>query len=350
MRTLIVFLFILFISSASLYSQAISGTVCEKRTNRSVPGVNVYLDGTSIHTTTDADGKFELRVKRFINTRLIISHVIYETVSIDEPFKNSSYTIFLKEKNLELNEIVIKGKMLFPRKQMLEVFKANFLGDTKEGRSCIISNEDDINLRYDATTFTLLASSENPLIIKNQYLGYEIRFQLLHFDAEYKAKTLDNNALISTVFYGTSSFVDLKPDNAAINKRRQDTYKRSTPYFMKNLADGTCDKSGHKIYKKGFAANPDDVFSIQDTLSGKMIRLAEDLEKSVYDNKPVYGKIAFLYNKNQSGITFLTDSFFVDQYGNTSDVDKIMYSGYVSEQRLGNMLPLNYELPGSSSH
>ncbi len=347
MKKQIVFLLIFIACFADSYSQRIFGIVYEERTKEPVPGVNVYLDGTSVNTITDVNGKFELRAEHVINTRLIISHVIYETVVVDEPFKHPSYRVYLKEKNLELNEVVVKGKSLFPRKKMLEVFRSNFLGNTKEGRSCTISNEEDINLRYDATTFTLYASSEKPLIVINQYLGYEIRFQLSDFNVKYNTKTLNSIDMASALFFGTTSFVDLQPNDLKINKRRRDTYKKSGPYFMKNLAEGTIKQSGHKLYKEGYVVNSNDIFAIRDTISGKIVKLIDSSKKRDLLGKPVLESISFMQNGNKSELIFLTDSFFVDLYGNTNSVNDIVYSGYISAQRLGNMLPLNYELEDS---
>ena len=54
-------LMLFLLGSAVSFAQSISGTVVDE--TGSLPGVNVYVKGTTIGTTTDFDGKFTLNLK-----------------------------------------------------------------------------------------------------------------------------------------------------------------------------------------------------------------------------------------------------------------------------------------------
>jgi len=46
--------------------------------------------------------------------------------------------------------------------------------------------------------------------------------------------------------------------------------------------------------------------------------------------------------KQQSKIIFETDTFFLDKFGNNSNIENIIFSGYMSNQKVADMVPLNY--------
>jgi hypothetical protein len=42
-------------------------------------------------------------------------------------------------------------------------------------------------------------------------------------------------------------------------------------------------------------------------------------------------------------VTFRTPVFYVDAYGNHTNIDAIDFSGEISKKRFGDMLPVNFE-------
>lgn len=49
-------------------------------------------------------------------------------------------------------------------------------------------------------------------------------------------------------------------------------------------------------------------------------------------------------NWEKSRIEFLIPFIYIDSYGNYTDVDKILFSGAMGEQRIGELLPFDYRL------
>ena len=325
------------------YSQTLSATVYDDVTKKPIAEANIYLDGTSIHTTTNSRGQFTLNVEKQINTSLIISHIAYDLESIAEPFKKLPAKIYLKEKTNVLSEAVVFST--FTRKQLLKAFNEQFLGLDKAGKACKILNEEDVVLKYDYESNTLTASAKSPIIVENNYLGYKVFFNLITLYITYHKKTLDNEWIKQTAYYGTSSFIDQKPDDKRSLKRRKEVYEVSAVSFFKDLTTNMLTESKWRLFNRSYQVDPKHYFIIKDTLSLKLLQI--DPESNINKFVPgfdVAGKVSVLYNKNlQSEIIFLMDSYYIDEYGNISDIDKLFYVGFLGNVRLGNMLPLNYE-------
>jgi hypothetical protein len=362
-----------------LNAQSIQGVVCDQETRKPVADVHVYLDGTSIHTITDKSGKFELNAKKLLlNTHLVLKHVSYELALIPNPFWSGIDTLFLKEELNPIEEVVIRTDR-FSRKQKLKAFREQFLGNTRGGKACKILNEKDIQLVYHPNSRTLSAYADHPVIVRNSYLGYEIEFQLDEFRIMYSNdNTLESDYAKSVSLMGPRSFKDLSPENSIIKKRRDLSYQTSPRNFFHHLANQTLSTAGFKLYyeteskqeipdslknkssgtlltllgsnaklKTSVEFPPDSCFIVKDISPLKTIILNPDFEFTQEDTgieEKVYADIKILHNDLWSRTFFLTDSFMVDPYGNTDRIKKIIFSWRYQWYRVGEMLPLDYQL------
>ena len=337
-------LFFLFLITLSIhsYSQTLQGTVLDE--NKSpVMGVSIYLDGTTIETSTDENGKYILNLKEKINTSLIIRYLGYETVYIANPFENKNLKIYLVVKEIRLNEVVIK-KELFNRQQKLKVFREQFLGTTKAGKACIITNEDIIDFEYDYETNTLSASANSPLKVTNSYLGYEIEFDLHEFNLHFYKKSIKSADVIKSFFLGTTFYREIIKGEK-INKKREGIFNGSEMDFFKNLSENKWGKDKFLFFVGSMQSNPEMYFKLSNEDQYKKIVLTDNqVEKVLLSNKPkFYAAYNILYKKReQSKIIFLTDTIYIDEFGNNSHPGDIEFSGVIGKNRLGNMLPMNY--------
>ena len=351
----VVIITIVILSYIQINAQTLTGVVYDKTTKESIHGVYVYLDGTSMVEVTDNSGKFTLSVRQMINTRLVLRHVAYHTVIIENPFVHIPDTIYMEERPNTLSEVVVRPQ--FTRQQRLRAFREQFLGTTQAGRSCKIVNEDDIQTGFNLATNTLFASSDKPIEVVNDYLGYRILFDLVDFQVQYSNITLDRDKVVQSYFAVATSFVDLRPNNRRIKRRRDEVYANSSAFFFKNLANNTLDESGFRIYKGGLRTDYRQHFTIEDTLSLKMIRLLPidyqvhfrtDSVQTIRLMPEDFGKsqlstFSVVYRRKQSDIRFLTDALLVDQYGNIDKIDKVLFLGEMGRNRAGDMLPIDYE-------
>jgi hypothetical protein len=337
-----IFISLLIILSNYLHSQTIQGSIFDEY-KKPIMGVSVYLDGTTIETSTDENGKYVLNLSSKINTSLVIRLMGYETVHITDPFKNKNLKIYLVPKEFQLNEVVIKNE-LFNRKQKLIVFREQFLGTSKAGKSCTISNEDNIDFDYDYDKNILYASSSEPLKIKNNYLGYEIEFDLQDFYLQFLTKSIKSADVIKSFFLGSTFYREIEKGEK-INKKRENAYDGSKMNFFKNLSENNWGKDKFLLYKNSKQADPELYFTITDEANLKKIVLINDQSNKVLSpNKVDYRQIFnLIYKKvNQSQVFFLTDTFYVDEYGNNSNPGSIEFNGEIGQNRLGDMLPMSY--------
>lgn len=97
------------LSSATAFTQTLSGIVTEKASGKRLPGVSVQLPGSAMGTTTDSTGKFTLTVRTGRN-RLRFSHTGYldkDTVCTVTGTQTGYLQIILEEQRKELDEVVI---------------------------------------------------------------------------------------------------------------------------------------------------------------------------------------------------------------------------------------------------
>ena len=359
----IVFGIIIFCTFTPLQAQIIEGVVYDAKTREAIPDVAVYLDGTTFITITDKEGKFQLEVQQRINANLIFSHLLYETLTIENPFEYREKVFFLDEKiNTLASAIVISETGSFTRAQLMRVFKAQFLGENVAGKSCVILNEEDIVLRYQEKTATLLAYSRSPLIIENKHLAYKIIYDLQSFSIQYEnnRQAIDYMSPKTVIlFKGTSIFEDLSPPyNFTNTTRRDEIYVRSRQFFWKSFVSHTLKEENFKIYVRYRQIDEEDYFTITDEWPLKKVQIISGTNMRTYHDDlraevAVYGMIDVLCNnKFNSSVIFLSDHFFIDAFGNPDTIEHFLYLDDFGKQRLGDMLPLNYEhnpLPPNST-
>ena len=106
------YIFILFFLTAlSSFSQSISGVVIDGEFNEPLPFANVSVKGTTKGTTTDIDGKYQIKIDPGTYT-LSFSFVGYVTVEITEvvvqPNKDTFVEVTLKPSENQLEAVVVK--------------------------------------------------------------------------------------------------------------------------------------------------------------------------------------------------------------------------------------------------
>ena len=286
MKKIIVFVITIFLWRCYAGAQeiTIAGIICDEVTKLPISDVYVYLDGTTIQTMTNTSGRFALKPTSVINTKLVISYLSYETIIIDHPFEELPDTLYMQEQIQSLNEVVVAVDR-FSRRQKMAAFREQFLGLTPAGKACTIMNS----------------------------------------------------------------------DNSRIKQRRDNVYQSSTNYFFKCFANNVLKDNQFKMFHKGILVNHQDYFSMKDTLSHKMISIIPDTDINNW-NEELFtflfgidareknqGMFSVLHRNVQTDIYFETDSFLVDRYGNIDQIDKIVFMGQMGDNRVGDMLPIDYE-------
>lgn len=355
-KLLIVFL----LFCAPLYAQVvISGFVYDEAENKPLEGGYVYIDGTTFSVSTNSKGYFRIGLPQKYNAALVVSYVGFETLRIEDPYQfDKPFKVVLREDVTELAEVVVTNKNPFSRRQMLAVFRKEFLGKTKAGRSCKIENEDDIYLYYDLSTNALRARASKPIRIQNKRLGYNVVFDLRGFSVQYNTMTLDEHYMRQSFFAGTTFYTDVSKNGGA-DKNRVQAYRSSTAQLMKGIYNNDIAKDKFTLYLDKTPITLQEAFVVTDSAGYKKVALNKTLldamdpanENLVLakagDRHWKYSRfdIRVLHNMDVNTntiINFYRPEFYIDRNGSFFPVDAFVFRGYMGMLKAGDLLPANY--------
>jgi len=322
--------------SFGVNGQVIYGYVYDGSKEVPLPGATVYINGTTIGTITNLDGRFTIKTDRVIEASLVVSYIGYKTVPVNNPFRDEILEVILQKQTDELGEAVVKtGREYWSRKKMLREFKKQFLGNNRAGQLCMILNEDDIDLEFQPENETLLASCDVPIQIRNNLLGYNIQYTLNAFEAKYDSPQRRNPYCRFVYYEGTSYYQDITSNQeilARFERSRNDEYKGSTSHFFKTLIKGDLKDEGFKLYNGILPIETKRVFTIQNFEDKAVV----DIKKNFFlDYK---GNERSLVTKRNDKTTFL-----VYPNGNFTPARDLRFDGALALERIGSTLPLDYE-------
>lgn len=329
-----------------IQGQTIEGTIYDAKTREVLPNVVIYLHGTAIQTVSGSDGHFSLVTESKINTALVISHVSYESLVIDHPFDHPEQAFYLKEKVNILPEAVVVSDR-FSRAQKMTIFKEQFLGEGRGGKSCLILNEEDIFLSFDHQTNRLMGFARNPIIIENKYLAYIITFDLQSFTIQYTQNSLDNRYLNRFSIVGTYTLFDQSPNDRIIKNRRNEIYRYSRQFFWKNFIANTLKDAKFKIYNHGKQMEPSQYFIVTDSLTCNLVQIKPGTDINLISDKltdsDLFGVITVSSgNRFLSEVIFHVDHFSLDPFGNIDLPGSVFFAGAMAQQRIGEVLPMDF--------
>lgn len=330
--SVILFLFV----TLHIQSQEVQGVIFDAKTKEPIFGVSVYYDGSSVGTMTDEDGSFRIELPYQNRAVLVVSHLGYVTKKIVNLPSSTTLKIALEEEIESLDEVVLTSDP-FSRKEKLEVFKLEFLGDTRGGRACEIVNEEDIHLYFNSQDNTLLASCDKPVVIRNEYLGYRIHFYIDEFKIIFKTKSLKRtDNIYHTLFDGTTRFYDISNGDPRTETRRERIYSGSPRHFIRACWYGDLENQNFRLKERY-----------------KDVGITDFMEKqkdSVGDLKKVHflGNQYVIYHRKRSNyrstltINQIDTTYVLDRYGNYAPFENLVFGGHMSTYRIGDMLPMDY--------
>lgn len=246
------FVLLILCSSIQILSQNLIRGIVVTSNNIPLEGASVYINNSSIGTTTNENGEFELKLKDGTYD-LIVSFLGFKTISYPLITGNISSTLkfkIIEDANL-LDEIVIfNTKYDQEWKYNLQSFKRSFIGQTNLSRDCEILNPKALHFEFDAKNIKLIAIAKEPLKIKHTGLGYLITYDLVSFIQQKNTIT----------YLGYTKYENLKG-----GKRKQKKWKRnrlkayngSTIHFLKSLLNNNFKEEGFIINQFKRVENPE---------------------------------------------------------------------------------------------
>lgn len=386
MKSIILF-FILLISQTQ-NGQIITGNV-ENEIGTPISNVNIYIDGTKVATISNSDGSFSLDIQNQKNGNLIFQKETYESnsIAINKLIGKNIKVVLNKFKVIE--ELILIPYTEEAYRNYIQYFLNQFIGSDQTNVK--IKNQRTLKFSYDKKNKMLKVKSPKPLIINNKNLGYEIQYNLITFEADF------NNNTIS--FAGTSFFKETSQKNS-VKVNRMDAYSGSMMHFLRSVFSKTTTEEGFivnhviKIPNKNYPTEEElaklEAFrkEMKNTGTIKFPEEITNISRRKNNEKPynlalIKSKIEEdVYTKNLAGNIFLDfkdilqvnfkkyfydlkkgkiiktntstnkssylypekDVFEIFADGNCSNPTELLAQGYLSEQKLEKLLPLDYQL------
>lgn len=352
------FLICLFLNGVCLAQEPeLSGIVLDKTTGEPVIFAHVYLANTTLGTTSDVDGRFVLKAVPTGPFTLVCTMVGYgshlEEIHLKEG-KSLEITIALDPSRQVLNEVEFKGKEDRQWKRQFRIFERELLGETPNAARCEIMNPWVVDFEMKKFEDLFSAHADQPLIIQNRILGYQITFLLRQFE-------MRGGQLI---YIGFPSFEALDVDDwdyvENFLRNREETFQGSTRHFFYALIQDRLEEEGFKVYRAtrkydadwpnrlSEAVNagylrplgPSDILVDSDVKGNFKVYTQEMLE--IHYTKRLWSQSPYTDAPYEVSRIKINDQLMVARHGYVFNPYSFVVYGYLAEERVANMLPYEY--------
>lgn len=337
----------------------VSGKVIDKNSHLPLQAASVFAQNTTIGTATDAEGNFKLWLPNG-GYDLIVTFTGYETEnqrisSSDSAKSNLVISIGPKEKMLEAVAVVGTNEVKDGWEKYGSFFLDNFIGKTSFSRGCTITNPDILKFFFSKKRNRLKILASAPLEVKNDSLGYKIKYSLDSFTYEYNTQVC--------LYTGFPLFEEITPSSeeqkTTWHTNRLKAYNGSMLHFMKSVYSKRLKEEGFEIQFVVKNGETDTAIQIKDIYGG--LKFNKDDSAQSVEIMPNQRDVAVLYNKEEPDQDYLaahTDlskkfqlsiitiapqqSLVIEQNGYYYDQNDITITGYWDWEKVGNMLPYDF--------
>jgi hypothetical protein len=236
---------LLLLALAASAQVSIKGVVTNRSDHRSISNASVYVNNSSIGTTTDENGNFDLTIYGAV-TELIVSHVGFEkqSLTIDLHSFKGNLDIELKPRADLMNNVTIQIKNKENWKKWGKLFTDYFIGELEFAKKCRILNPEVIRFSYNKNMQTVIARARKPILVENRALGY-----IVHFDMDSFSYSFQSNQIFraGSIFFENIAAKDsTEAEQFAAN--RLYAYRGSKMHFMRSIVAGNFSDEGFKVY------------------------------------------------------------------------------------------------------
>jgi hypothetical protein len=238
-----------------------------------------------------------------------------------------------------------------------DFFLDHFLGKTPNGKQCVIRNREALHFYYYKRRDRLKVMATAPIEIVNNALGYTIKYELDSFTHEYSTQV--------SQYTGYPLFEEMPPagedQRAEWSTAREVAYKGSILHFMRSLYQKQLKEEGFEIQFLVGDSTVQKAITFKD-LYGGMNYVKNDSTQTV-DFHPNQVNVAVLYKNELPGKAYLEaypdaspnfelsflnflprEVMTIERNGYYFDQHDITITGYWAWEKVGDMLPYDYEL------
>lgn len=360
------------------FSQVLKGRVVDQA-NNPLESATVFIAQSTARATTQADGSFWLEVPSG-SWQLVVTYVGYESVVVP----SSQFSGFDQIQVIKLSPIAeqireVSVMSAKDRERYLKLFKEHLLGTSRNADKSKLLNPEAVSFNYDMATRTLEAYTDEPLQIEIPALNYHLELVLAHFSLNWNANLVK--------FEGYASYSDLLTADEVnirkITKNRQAAYLGSSQHFLRAAYNNTLSDEGFAV--RAFAKKPNPAYPSPEVRKAlfeqfrktniypEELRIPEyiftfkpgllktdefiarvrgvysifmdDYLEITYMNAPEDERYTKRYNR--SGVQQVSQvkanrsvAFYSD--GTYTDVDGLVFFGYMGWKKLSDMVPNDY--------
>lgn len=355
------FFYVSFDAQAQTFS--INGIIKDAATQETMPSVHIFLNGTSIGTISKTDGTFTLEEIPEGTFELSISFIGYETGSylLDTGKLDEFYEILLKPSVLTLDELVITPQKYGPLwDENMKVFQRLFIGTSSRAEKVKIVNPKALNFDYDPYTKIFEAWAHEPIIIKNDALGYEIDYYLDEFTVDYNTDQI--------ITLGRPAFKPLKSKRKRTNERweesRKEAYLGSMDHFLQCLIKSQLSVCGYELRAEqrteterrvsSELATESDVVTQIDEVTFELsfynymnvvyLNESETREFVVWGASSLSGRLRGVEENQKSVLTLNNEEkrVLIKRNGYIDNPRSLLKGGYWAFEKIADLLPLDY--------
>jgi hypothetical protein len=222
----------------------LSGKVTDEKTGKPLPFANVFINNSTIGTTADENGNYQLGNLEIGSLDIGVSFLGYETIRQALRFEQGGRKVvmFKMREGAQLEGVTIYARKNSKREKYIKTITKQLLGEGPFSKLCKILNTEVLEIHMEDDGH-LTARSTKPLIIENNALGYRIFQDLDDFDY-YAGK----------VYYGGSTrFEHLTPKdktNQALWRTNQKrAYKGSLKHLLTSMVTDSLAEQGFRVYQ-----------------------------------------------------------------------------------------------------
>lgn len=395
-KNILLFLYVC-LSLSTKAQQPLKGRVVDAETSEAMPFVSVFVNTTTIGTTTNEKGEFFLELKPG-KYEIVVSYMGYEPIiyQVDMHQPPPSILFKLSPKDFALTEVEVKAQRDSLWYVNLEVFKENFLGRSQFARQCKLLNPEVLIISFDPQTGVLDVKARDMLQIENPELGYLIKYVLVQF-----TYLTQENYITYLGYPNYEPMRGHKTKEKRWARNRQKAYYGSVMHFVRALRTQKLVAEGYNLRRLIRTPNPNrpseeelDAARAQLRQRGTYVTLSKDDPVSITLSKASlpkiietldtarvpyhtylcdtggeitmsfkgYFQVVYTGEKEElayvqattmfhprkpafqtSVISLNTDSVVLEEMGNITEPLDVLFEGYWGWEKIGDMLPLDYQ-------
>ena len=234
---------LLFLNMPGYAQGLLKGIIVDSFLRKPLPNATVFLNGTSIGVKTNEQGRFTINIPpgRFSLVAINRGFESREQI-IGSDKRPDSIILSLKPRPRSTEKEPFPGYTKSTREYWGEFFLNNVFGTSNNPAFCSVKNLESIHFYVSRDSTELLASTDEPLIIQNKFLGYTILYQIESF--RYK---------INTVVLSYSAYTYFQPMQGGRLKQkewqanRSEVYSGSMMHFMRSLYLNRLSQEGFEV-------------------------------------------------------------------------------------------------------